>query len=179
MMNAKNGQMTKVDRESLLKVMRERVTKSSLAEADAQLLADLEKQMDAEYYFDLGEIWKESLSIDLEAAKEEQQQVHERCRELGIPYMFPPQIGEPGWCPVGEQAVKVRHDVFCKMVLLKTDAMAKAARRKVEEASLDIQTKILASGFSSETPEQLMRLLVLDKLETMLREMESTALRGL
>ena len=67
MMNAKNGQMTKVDRESLLKVMRERVTKSSLAEADAQLLADLEKQMDAEYYFDLGEIWKESLSIDLEA----------------------------------------------------------------------------------------------------------------
>jgi hypothetical protein len=175
MMNAKNGQMTKVDRESLLKVMRERVTKSSLAEADAQLLADLEKQMDAEYYYDLDKIWKESLSISLEAAKQAQQQVHERCRELEIPYMFAPQIRGPDWCPFGEQAVRVRPDVLSKMALLKVDAMAKASRRKVEEASLDIQTKILASGLSPEAPEQLMRLLVLDKLETMLREMESTA----
>jgi hypothetical protein len=49
--------------------MREKVTKSGLTEVGAQLLVDLDKQIESLYGFDRDEIWKESLSIACETAR--------------------------------------------------------------------------------------------------------------
>jgi hypothetical protein len=174
-----NAKMSKADRESLLKIarLRERVTKSGLAEVGAQLLVDLDKQLDTTYSFDQDKIWAESLAIATQAAQEAQAKVRERCRELGIPSRFAPSIYRPGWCSTGQQATKERRTEIRQIARTQVDALIKAGKRKVEEASLDVQTRIIASGLAEQakefleampTPEQLMPRLNLGELEKML-----------
>ncbi len=102
------NEMSKSDRDNLLRIakMRERVAKSGLAEAGAQLLADLDKQLDTSYSFDSDEIWKEALRAAEQVVKEAQAKVKERSRALGIPERFAPGI-YMGWGRCGEQAAKV------------------------------------------------------------------------
>lgn len=171
--------MNKTDRESLLRIarMREKVTKSGLAEAGAQLLVDLDTQLATSYKFDSDEIWKEALHLANQAAKAAQAEVQKRCRELGIPDRFAPSISGPGWRSMGEQAVKERQTELRQLARTQVDAMIKTGKRKVEEISLEVQTRIIASGLSTEakafldsmpTPEQLMPRLNLGELEKML-----------
>jgi hypothetical protein len=173
-----NGKMTKGDREDLLRIakMRERVTKSGLIEAGAQLLVDLDKQLESRYSFDSDEIWKEAMKAADEAAKAAQVLVQERCRELGIPDRFAPRISLPSWGNAGEQAVKERRTELRQLAHTQVDAMIKSGKRKIEEISLDVQTKIIASGLTTEakafldsmpTPEQLMPRLNLSDMEKM------------
>lgn len=98
-----DAKMSKADRENLLKIarMRERVTKSALLEVGAQLLVDLDKQLESSYGFDQDQVWRESIEIASQAAKEAQAKVRERCRELGIPDRFAPSISTPGWRSLG------------------------------------------------------------------------------
>jgi hypothetical protein len=179
MSDSGGAKMTKADRENLLKIarLRERVTKSGLLEAGAQLLVDLDKQLEATYHFDQDQVWQESLAIATQAAKEAQAKVKERCRELGIPDRFAPSIYRPGWCSTGQQATKERRTELRQLARTQIDAMIKAGKRKVEEASLDVQTRIIASGLTEQakefleampTPEQLMPRLSLGELEKML-----------
>jgi hypothetical protein len=173
------AKMSKADRENLLRVarMRERVTKSGLAEVGAQLLVDLDKQLESSYSFDQDAIWRESIAIATQAADEAQAKVRERCRELGIPDRFAPKISRPHWHSAGQQASKERRTELRMLARTQVDAMIKSGKRKVEEASLDVQTRIIASGLSDEarqfleampTPEQLMPRLNLGTLEKML-----------
>lgn len=68
------------------------------------------------------------------------------------------------------------------------DAMIKTGKRKVEEISLDVQTRIIASGLTEQakefleampTPEQLMPRLDLGTLEKMLGRGEGYHQRSL
>jgi hypothetical protein len=174
-----SAKMTKADRENLLRVarMRERVTKSGLQEVGAQLLVDLDKQLESSYSFDQDKIWRESIEMARQAAQEAQAKVKERCRELGIPDRFAPSIYRPGWISTGEQASKERRTELRQLARTQVDAMIKAGKRKVEEASFDVQTRIIASGLTEQakefleampTPEQLMPRLNLGEIEKML-----------
>jgi len=159
--------------------LRERVTKSNLEEVGAQLLVDLDAQLDREYSFDDDAIWKEANAAVTQALAEAQTKIQERSRQLGIPNRFAPRISG-GWHSGGEQcglAAKERKTELRRVARQQVDAMIKSGKRKVEEASLDAQTKIIASSFSSEaqgfldampTPEQLMPQLNLGELEKML-----------
>jgi hypothetical protein len=171
-------QLTKTERESLLRVarMRERVAKSGLIEVGAQLLVDLDKQLEASYGFNSDEIWKESYAIAHQATEEANVKVKQRCREFGIPDRFAPRIAT-AWLNQGEQAVKERQSELRQIARRQIDAMIKSGKRKIEEISCDVQTRIIASGLSSEaqtfldtipTPEQLMPRLNLGELEKML-----------
>jgi|ERR1700730_5262688 hypothetical protein len=86
--------MTTKEQTNLLSIarMRERVTKSQLEEVGAQILVDLDKQLDAYYSFNSDEILKEAHRIADEACKEAQAKVEERNRELGIPERFAPSL---------------------------------------------------------------------------------------
>jgi len=158
--------MTNKEQSNLLSIakMRERVTKSQLEEVGAQLLVDLDKQLDAYYSFDSDEIWKQAHRIADEACKEAQTKVKERNRELGIPERFAPSL-HCSWYDAGEQASDELKKELRKMGKQQVDAMIKSAKCRIEEASLDAQTKIIATSFSSEaqslldampTAEQLM-----------------------
>lgn len=128
-----NGQITKAEREDLLRVarLRERVTKSGIVELAAQLLADLEKQLDAGYPFDSDKVWQESYRIAEKPVTEAQAKVHVRCRELGIPDRFAPEI-VTYWRDQGEQAIKRRKDELRKIANRQVDSMIKTGKRKVE-----------------------------------------------
>jgi len=143
--------MTKADRESLLKLarLRERVSKSGLIEVGKQLLADLEQQFDTTYPFNRDEVWTEAVREAKELVKEAQKRVIERNRTLGIPARFAPKI-EVSWYDAGEQAFDKRVVELRRIGKTQIDAMIAAAKRKIEEASLAIQTRIMASALSDE-----------------------------
>jgi hypothetical protein len=177
-----NEIMTRADRESLLKIAcaRERVTKSGLIEAGAKLLADFDQQLEAAYSFDDDKIWKEAAQIALQVAEEAQAKVRERSRELGIPDQFEPSI-HTGWLSQGEQESRVRRNELRGIARRQVDALIKEGKRKVETASLDVQTGIIASGLSDEakafldkmpTAEHLMPKLILGDLEKTLGRRE-------
>jgi hypothetical protein len=105
----RKDQITKAEREDLLRVarMRERVTKCALLEVGARLLVDFDNQLDAAYFFDSDEIWKQSWEVVQQAAQDANFKVKKRCRELGIPDRFAPSI-QTSWRYQGEQAIKER-----------------------------------------------------------------------
>ncbi len=86
--------MTNKEQTNLLAIakLRERVTKSKLEKVGAQLLVDLDRQLDSYYSFDSDETWKEAHRIADEACKEAQTKVKERNRQLGIPDRFAPSL---------------------------------------------------------------------------------------
>jgi len=178
-----NGELTKVDRESLLKLarMRERVAKSGLVETGKKLLADLEQQLNSSYPFDRDEVWTAAVREANEAVREAKQRVLARNRELGIPDRFAPSIGV-SWYRAGEQAMKERVIELRRIGKTQVDALIAAGKRKIEESNLAIQTRIMASALTGEakafleqmpTPEQLMPPLKLGELETMLSDRTS------
>ncbi|SRR5258707_1179968 len=179
-----NGELTKADRESLLKLarLRERVAKSGLIEMGKQLVADLEKQLDARYPFNRDEVWAAAMRAATEAVEEAQKKIEERSRQLGIPERFAPSLRHH-WFEQGEQMFKDRVIALRRIGRTQIDALIARAKRKIEEASLAIQTRIMASALSDEakafleempTPEQLMPPLKLGELETILGERSSS-----
>jgi hypothetical protein len=179
--------MTKADRESLLKLarLRERVAKSGLIEVGKQLVADLEKQLDARYPFNRDEVWAEAVRAASEAFDQAQRKIEERSRQLGIPDRFAPSLGK-FWFEGGEQMFKDRVIALRRIGKTQIDAMIAAAKRKIEQSSLAIQTRIMTSALGDEakafleqmpTPEQLMPPLKLGELETMLAERSNPALQ--
>ncbi len=143
--------MTNKEQTNLISIakLRERVTKSQLEEVGAQLLVDLDRQLDSYYSFDSDETWKEAHRIADEACKEAQTKVKERNRQLGIPERFAPSL-HCSWYDAGEQASDDLKKELRKVGKQQVDAMIKSAKCRIESASLEAQTKILTANFSSE-----------------------------
>ena len=168
--------MTKGEREGLAKLCRnrERVAKNDVLAHAAKLRADFEKQMAACYSFDQDPVWKEAHALTEVATEKANEAISEQCRKLGIPPEFAPSI-HTNWYYRGENAVATRRAELRKVAYARIDALAKDAKRKIERSSLEIQTKLLASGLESveakaflesmPAPEQLMPPLTLDAVE--------------
>jgi hypothetical protein len=176
---ASNGGITKGERDSLLQVarLRARVAKDQVVAFAAKLKADFEKQLDAHYPWDSDETWSAMAKLVETTKQEAQAQVAARSRELGIPDWAAPSIGW-SWRGQGQQATKERKTELRRLAATQIDAMIKAAKAKVDEASLAIQTELHASGLTSEaakaflesmpTPEALMPAVDIAALDTKL-----------
>jgi hypothetical protein len=104
-----NIAMTRHEREDLQRLVRQRekVLMSAAKQRSAELLADFENQMGQQYSFDQDEVWQKAHELaKLEAAKA-QKIVAARCRELGIPARFAPELSLE-WYRRGENALKER-----------------------------------------------------------------------
>ena len=145
-----NGAITKSERDSLLQVarLRTRVAKDQVVSFAAKLKADFEKQLDASYPWDSDETWSAMAKLTEQTKREAQAQVAARSRELGIPEWAAPSIGWD-WYAQGQQATKGRKVELRRLAATQIDAMIKAANSKIDEASLAIQTELLASGLTS------------------------------
>jgi recombinational DNA repair ATPase RecF len=86
--------MTKSEREDLQRLVRQRekVLKSAAKQRSADLLADFENQMGAQYSFDQDEVWRQAIAACEPEIKKAQARVAARCRELGIPAQFAPSL---------------------------------------------------------------------------------------
>lgn len=144
--------MTKGEREDLQRLIRQRekVLKSAAKARSAELLADFESQMAAEYRFDDDAIWAAAAkAAEAEVAKA-QARVAERCRELGIPKEFAPSLGLT-WRNRGYQnAVKERRIELRKAAETQIAALEQQAIVRIELSSSEAQLELARAGLSSE-----------------------------
>src|SRR5262245_65559925 len=113
--------MTKSEREDLQRLIRqrERVLKSAAKHRTAELLADFENQMGSEFSFDDDAIWQEAMRDAEHEVVRAKQRIAARCRELGIPDRFAPNVGIHWHARGYENSVAKRRDELRRMAKVK------------------------------------------------------------
>ena len=172
-----NSTMTRRDRDDLAKLARkqERLLKTAAAERKAVLLADFESQMATEHSYD-DATWKAATEAAKRAVEDARISIDERCRELGIPKPFRPEVGF-AWYGRGESAVAGRRVELRRVAVTRLDALEKRARTKIEEHSLGIQTRRIAEGLTSEAAKGF--LAAMPSVEALMPVLDTSEIRGL
>jgi hypothetical protein len=144
--------MTRTDRESLLKVcrLRAKVAKADVAALGAERKAEFERQLATIYSFDDDAVWKQAMAEAAAAARDAQKIVEERCKRLGIPREFAPEISGPDWYSRGENAVAERRGELRKVAYTKIEQLSKEANAEIDRRSAETQTNLLAIGLDTE-----------------------------
>jgi len=146
-----NIAMTRHEREDLQRLVRQRekVLKSAAKQRSAELLADFENQMGQQYSFDQDEVWQKAHELaKLEAAKA-QKIVAARCRELGIPARFAPELSLE-WYRRGENALKERRAELRHMAQSRIAAIEAKAIVDIEVECLNAQTQLAIAGLTTD-----------------------------
>jgi hypothetical protein len=144
--------MTKGEREDLQRLVRQRekVLKSAAKQRSAELLADFENQMGQEYAFDQDEVWRAAVENARPLVEKAQQQIAQRCRELGIPHRFAPKLSL-AWHNRGyDNQVKQRRDELRDMAESRVEAEERKAITAIELSCLEAQEKIAVAGLTSD-----------------------------
>lgn len=127
---------------------REKVAKTMAAQRSAELLADFEQKMAAEYAWSDHENWTEAMRVAQAAVEQVNMAIADSLAELGIPRKFAPSASL-GWSRRGENVTAGRRAELRKVAQTRIDAMEKAARTEIERVSLETQTTLLAGGLES------------------------------
>jgi hypothetical protein len=148
---AEAGRMTRAERSELGQLIRkrERVMKSAAAERAAQMVAELDRQLAAIYSFDDDAVWAKAKTIAEAAVNEANQEIADRCKELGIPPEFAPGLSF-GWYGRNQNAVASRRAELRRLAKSRIEAMQQEAAVKIERLSLEAQTEVIANGLESE-----------------------------
>jgi hypothetical protein len=157
--------------------LRVKVAKSDATAYSAKLRADFEQQLDTKYSFDQDATWREMATLTEATAAEASAKVEQRCRELGIPKWASPDLGWY-WRSRGENASKERRTELRRLAHVQIEAIEKEAKARIDRASSDVQTRLYASGLTTEAAilfleqmpsiESLMPALELTKVEAFL-----------
>jgi hypothetical protein len=144
--------MTKSEREDLQRLIRQRekVQKSNAKLRSADLLADFENQMAAQYAFDDDAVWAEAFkAVQVEVSRAEKR-VKARCQELGIPERFAPSL-YLSWCHRGyDNAVEKRRNELRRVAKAQIEALEQRAVVQIEQARVNAQTELAVAGLTSE-----------------------------
>jgi hypothetical protein len=126
--------MTKGEREDLQRLVRQRekVLKSAARQRSAELLADFEKQMGSSFSFDDDATWAQAYKeAEIEVAKA-QKIIAQRCRELGIPDRFAPNL-EIRWRARGyDNLIDKRKAELRRMATTRIEAIEQKAVADIE-----------------------------------------------
>jgi hypothetical protein len=144
--------MTKSEREDLQRLIRQRekVQKSAAKQRSAELLADFENQMAAQYAFDDDAVWAEAANEAEREVAKAQQRIAQRCRELGIPKDFAPNL-QLNWHHRGYgNSVKARREELRRVAQAQIESLERQAIVKIEQASVEAQTELALAGLTSE-----------------------------
>jgi hypothetical protein len=158
--------MTRAERVELSKLvrMRAKVARTQVDTRAAELRADVETQLSAQY--DFGDAaWAEVTAAASQAVTDANAAVAAKCAELGIPTDFAPSLGI-GWSRRGENAAADRRYELRSTARAAIEVQTRAAKSTIEANSLDVQTELLAGGLTTSaahaflaampTPEALM-----------------------
>jgi len=101
--------ITKTEQGDLQRLInrREKVLKQVASARSAELMADFEQQMAAEYSFDDRQVWEEAARNGRAAIEEANEKIAEECARLGIPHQFAPHLTF-GWAGKGENMIAER-----------------------------------------------------------------------
>jgi hypothetical protein len=171
------SKMTKGERDELAKLLkaRSRLAGRVVEQRAAELLAEAEQQLAAEYTFD-NSAWRELIAAASAAVREADAALAERCRLLGIPKEFRPRF-TADFYRRGESASKERRAELRKVAQTRLAAMAKAARVAIETQALDGLTKLAAGAL--ESAEATAFLAAMPTVEVLMPALDVKALRPL
>jgi hypothetical protein len=143
--------MTARERESLAKLVRlnEKVAKAAAKQRQAELRAEFEAQLAAEYSFDEHETWKAAKAATDLALKAANEQISATCATLGIPQEFAPSLGGY-WSNRGQNASAQRRAELTKVAVSRIEERYRSALTTIEAKSAEVQTRILVGGLTSE-----------------------------
>ena len=149
--NSTASTMSKGEREDLQRLVRQRekVLRSAAKQRSAELLADFENQMGAQYAFDDDEVWARATKAAEREVAKAQKLVAARCRELGIPDRFAPSL-DLQWYSRGESAVEKRRIELRRMATTRIEAIEAKAVTEIEMSCLKAQEQIALAGLTSD-----------------------------
>lgn len=145
-----DAKMTKSERSELAQLIRkrERVMKAQASERSAVMLAEFDAQSASIYSFNDDKVWAAANASAKLAVEKARLEIAERCREMGIPPEFAPDLNM-SWYSRGQNAVAARRAELRKMAKSRIDAIEAGAKTKIERLSLNAQTEIISSGLES------------------------------
>jgi hypothetical protein len=171
--------MLKAERETLLQLTRERekLAKNETDVRAAQREAQFEAQLAAEYGWDSEETWS-SLYKKAKAAEQElNRQIAQDFQAKGIPLQFAPSC-YLSWAGRGMNACKDYRAELRRVFKAKNEHDTAKAKLMIQQASLDIRTKLMAGALESPdakafletmpTPEQLMPAVTVEEVRKLL-----------
>lgn len=148
-MDATNGRMTRWEYDELSKLARarEKAAKAAAEQRAAELLADFETKLASTYDFD-DQHWNDLTQAAERVVAEADAEIAERCRKLGIPERFRPQL-TLSWYSRGENASKHRRAELRKVAERHVEALEKRARTEIATRTVEVQTALLAGNLDS------------------------------
>jgi len=179
------SEMTNKDRDTLMQIARQRarVARSSVAQRQAQLLADVEEQLSG-VYDAMDSDWHDLAAEGQQAVQQADNALAERCAKRGIPEEFRPRLVS-SWFSRGENAIPARRAELRKKAQTAVDAAGKAAKLEIDRAEGEVLVELLSGLLTTEaahkyltampTPDDLMPALRLAELEAKV----STPRRGI
>jgi hypothetical protein len=170
--------MTKGEREDLQRLVRQRekVLKSAAKQRSAEMLADFENQMGAEYAFDDDEVWRQAVEDVRPLVAKAQQQIAKRCRELGIPARFAPTVNL-SWQHRGyDNQIKQRREELRDMAVSRSEAIEAKAIVEIEMSCLQAQEKIAVAAVTSDAGAAF--LAALPAVETLMPALSYAEIAG-
>jgi hypothetical protein len=144
------SQISRSDRTELARIvrMRAKVARNSIEARKAELLANFEDQLAAEYDFDDAR-WRVITDAAKRAVDEADAQVAAICDEVGIPADFRPRLNIV-WYDRGKNAVAQRRAELRNTATARLDAMGKAAKVAIDHTELDACTELAAGALESD-----------------------------
>lgn len=143
--------MTKGERDELIKITRERgrVAKARVEAVKAELLADVEAKLSAEFKM-RDEAWRDGVEVVERAVQEVNAQIARELDERGTPKEFRSELSV-FWYSRGRNADPARRAELRKLAAARIDAIGKQAKLTIDAEVADTVANLLAGGLTSES----------------------------
>ena len=170
--------MTKTEREDLQRLVRQRekVLKSAAKQRSAEMLADFENQMGQEYSFDQDERWEQAVNSVKPLVDKAQAQIAARCRELGIPERFAPNLRLQWHARGYGNSIETRKRELRGMAKTQIAAIEQKAVTEIEMSCLHAQTDLALSGLTSDAAAEF--IAKLPGIETLMPKLSFAEVAG-
>ena len=148
--------MTKGERDELAKITRQRgrVAKAQIEAVKAELTADVEAKLSAEFSA-RAEMWGDAVKIAKQAISDANAEIARVCDERGIPADFRPGI-QIQWLSRGSNAEPARRAELRKLAAARIDQIGKAAKLTIEAQEADTLAALYAGGLTSDAARQFL-----------------------
>ncbi len=174
----RSSTMTRAERTDLGALIRrrEKLLKTAAKQRALELMADFERKISAVFSYDDDETWKAAYASAEQAVDEAKVVIAQRCRELGIPPEFAPDI-DVAWYRRGENAASQRRTELRRVAKTEIDALEAHAKTEIERVSVEQQTALISDGLPSDaaqaflaqmpTAENLMPVLDIEQIKSL------------
>lgn len=142
--------MTKQERHELQQLIkkREKVMKAKATERSAELLAEFEELSQSVYKFDDDATWEAAAREAKAVADKANETIAKRCKQLGIPKQFAPQLSLQ-WLERGRNMFAAERAEMRAAAKARIAAIEKAACSQIETLALEAMTAVVTSGVTS------------------------------